>query len=371
MKETNFYLVQNGPKKAPSYFTEGEMRTNYGNDVDAACIGLSGDGKTVKKVVFAAGDTVTANVSDLNVQGVMAELDAAFRPVGEDESINAICSIYSTTAKNQSMAAVLGGDEDFREWLGDRQSNKLQSIETTFTSKVYERTWMIQRQAFDDDQSGIMRERIQSFAAESNAAVLRMVVDMYTAGETATSFIDGQTFFDTDHSYSTLGGYATSQSNKSTTALSTAEIELDVAKMGALLGFNGNGKANKGPTAVLANPINKPLVMESFLAPVFYSAAATAGGARGSGMNWLKGQIPPQNLVFHGSVTSGDLFLIEKRPVAPVIMMQRSDVPDEFVVQMDPRTSDTVFNRDYYAIGERRAFRLGYGHWDCAFGIFP
>lgn len=374
-KNVTFHLVQNAPlpdgtKRAPDFFTEQEMSDHFGRDRDEALFGLFGEGKTVKKINFAVGETSASKVSDLLVQGVMGEIDAAFRPIGEDAVMSAIASVYNTNAKNQSLAAILGGDEDFREWLGDRQSNMLQSIDQTVVTQDWERTWYISRNAFEDDQSGLLRERIQTFGAESNAAVGRIFIDMYTDAETVTHWVDGQLVCDTDHNYGTLNGYSTNQSNKSTTALSTAEIETRVAAMGALKGFNGNGRAGKGPTAVLANPTSKPLVMESFLAPVFYSAAATTGGARGSGMNWLKGQVAPENLIFHGNVTAGDLFLIEKRPVAPVIMMQRSDVPDEYTVIIDPQ-HPLVFGKNLYAIGERRRFGKAYGHWDCVFGIFP
>lgn len=374
-KNITFHLVQNAPlpdgtKRAPQFFTESEMDTHYGRDKDERLFGLSGEGKTTKVVTFALGDTSPAKVADLAVQGVMGELDAAFRPIGEDAVMRAIASVYNTTAKNQSLAAILGGDEDFREWLGDRQSNMLQSIDQTVVTQDWERSYYISRNAFEDDQSGLLRERIQTIGQESNAAVGRLFIAMYTAMETALHWVDGQLICDTDHNYSAFGGYATNQSNKSTTALSTAEIEARVAAFGALKGFNGNGRAGKAPTAVLANPTSKPLVMESFLAPVFYSAAATAGGARGSGMNWLQGQIAPENLIFHGGVTSGDLFLIEKRPVAPVIMMQRSDVPDEYTVVMDPQ-NPLVYGKNQYAILERRRFGKAYGHWDSVFGIFP
>lgn len=362
--KTTFYLVQNGPEKAPTYLTEGDLSTRYGRKKEEAFAAVAAEGKTLKVVNFVAGDTVSANVSDLNATNVMGELDAAFRPMGEDIALNAIASIYYTDSKYTNLAAILGGDEDYREFIGERESNKLQAIANLMTTKTYERTWDMDRTVIEDDSSGIFRERIRTFAQESNAAKLRMVIAKYTAMETVTSWIDGQTFLDTDHSYSTYGGYATSQANKSTTALSATEIELDIAKMGALKGFNGNGKANKGPTAILANPINRPLIEVLFGGQFFPTTANVAG-------MWAQGLIPRENLIFHGSVTAGDVFLIEKRPVAPVILLARSDVPDEFIVKMDPNTSDDAYRLDRASIGERSRFALGYGHWDSVFGILP
>jgi len=48
---------------------------------------------------------------------------------------------------------------------------------------------------------------------------------------------------------------------------------------------------------------------------------------------------------------------------APVLVVERTDVPDEFVVQTDPMTSDQVYRNDMYSFGYRGRRTRIYGHW--------
>lgn len=368
MKSTTYKMISGGQDKPPLMLSDGEFRTHFGKNENEAFAGLADQGRPVRLVTFLKGETARADVSGLTAAGIMTDLDASFRPAGENQALNAIASVYQTEDYTTSLAILLGGDEDLREWIGSRQSNRLQGVANSLTTKLFEMTWDIHRTAFEDDKSGMLRTRINAIAGEIQARLLGRVVAMYNAMPTTVHWLDGEFIVDTDHDYATQGGYATAQSNESNSAVSLAVLEAAYTAMMNLKGFNGFGRFNHTPTAVLCNPTELPLVYEVFTAPFFHAGTAATGSPK-TGRNWIAGKIAAENIIAHSGVTAGDVYLIRKDPVAPVIILERSDVPDEFVIAMDPNTSDMVRDQDMYRIAYRRRHAEGYGHWADVFGI--
>ncbi|HBC3428468.1 Mu-like prophage major head subunit gpT family protein [Vibrio parahaemolyticus] len=92
----------------------------------------------------------------------------------------------------------LGEFSRLREWIGERQINRMKLHGYSLTNKKFEATEGIPREYVEDDTYGVMMPKFQDmgYAAESHPD--EMTFALLAAGFT-TKCYDGQFFFDTDH----------------------------------------------------------------------------------------------------------------------------------------------------------------------------
>lgn len=371
----NFYQVTEKDGSAPKLFTsEFDFKKEYkdGGDIKEA---QTVDGKRITKLsfdagvklgnhTFGAGDTASADVAELRAIELLAAVNTRFTPAMEDAGLKKICTVLGTTELVTDLPALMGGGEAMREWVGPRESQRLRTDKVTATIQKWELTYDIERDAFEDDSLGLLAQRMGGMAANVQARRLDRVITMYNDMEAAVHWLDGQNVIDTDHVYTTFGGYATSISNEETTAASAAQWLAAYQNFIEQYDFNGNSTLDHVPNVVLCHTDVVASAVEAFTAPFFHAGAATAGGGAGTGANYLMGKIAVDNIIAHPKVTASDGFLIKNNGVAaPVIMVTRTDVPDEFVVQTNPNTSDEVYRNDMYSFGYRGRDTLIYGHW--------
>lgn len=104
--------------------------------------------------------------------------------------------IPSTTATNYY--AWLGNVPKMREWVGERQLNKLKDETFYIVNKPFESTISVPRTDIEDDQIGM--HRLDAYGLGEAAALLpdQLVWSLLKNGTTERCY-DGQCFFDTEH----------------------------------------------------------------------------------------------------------------------------------------------------------------------------
>lgn len=104
--------------------------------------------------------------------------------------------VKSTAA--QENYAWLGEFSRLREWVGDRQINKMKVSDYAIKNKKFEATEGIPAEYIEDDSFGVLMPKFQDMGYAAASHPDELVYALLAAGFTSTCF-DGQFFFDTDH----------------------------------------------------------------------------------------------------------------------------------------------------------------------------
>ncbi|OUJ13096.1 Mu-like prophage major head subunit gpT family protein [Acetobacter sp. DsW_063] len=113
--------------------------------------------------------------------------------------------------------AEIGG---LREWVGQREIERLKVGGFRITNRTFEQTIAIRREDLEDDQFGVLTPAIEQLGYNASVMPDELVFDALMAGKT-TICMDGQNFFDTDHqtwdengkpvAYSNIGALASGE----------------------------------------------------------------------------------------------------------------------------------------------------------------
>jgi phage major head subunit gpT-like protein len=122
-----------------------------------------------------------------------------------------ICTEITSNGSEEDYG-MLGSTPGVREWLGDRVFNELAAGRFQIANREWEDSLKIKRTAIEDDKLGFYFPMMGNLAMEMMYHPDHLVVgDLLLNGDSANC-IDGQYFFDTDHSWGDSGV----QSNKIT-----------------------------------------------------------------------------------------------------------------------------------------------------------
>jgi phage major head subunit gpT-like protein len=239
-----------------------------------------------------------------------------------------------------------------REWLGDRRMDELRAYSQTIVNKEWSNGLRIAANDIRDDKLSIVRPRINALADEAAYHQEELLVNLLVGGFTQTCY-DGQYFFDTDHS----DGGSASQSNKGTTALSTAGA-FDAAVQSMLERTDENGEPIRvTPRTLVVGPKLRATALGLLEAEVL------ASGATNTNFHAVS-LVISQRLV---GTYDDYWFLIGEGAggMKPLILQQRE--PVSFIAQ-DDLVSEGYFNRKEFRYGAQWAGNVGYGLWQMAFG---
>ncbi len=104
--------------------------------------------------------------------------------------------VPSTTAVETY--AWLGEFSRLREWIGERQVNRMKTHGYTLANKKFEATEGISREYIEDDTYGVLMPKFQDMGYAASTHPDEMAFALLAAGF-ASACYDGQYFFDTDH----------------------------------------------------------------------------------------------------------------------------------------------------------------------------
>lgn len=293
--------------------------------------------------------------------GVRTDFQNAYRTAYDGSMAQTIASVIETTQPVQKYAW-LGGVPRMREFRDERVLRLLKKYEYSISDKVYEATIAVDRKALEDEQYGLLRLRAQELGQAVGVYYEEAVVNALIAGNT-TIGPDGQYFFDSDH-----GESGTPQSNLVSLPLNSANLAQAITQM---MKFTDDTNRPLGinPTHLLVGPNLKFTAMEILNSTVVVSRVGegTAGGGATSATpytNVLQGLL---TLLVSPHITDNRWYLLDlSRPIKPIILQLRSNVPVEFVVLSNPDQHSDVFMRDVIYFGARTRFGVGYSLWQLA-----
>ncbi len=104
--------------------------------------------------------------------------------------------VPSTTAVETY--AWLGEFSRLREWIGERQVNRMKTHGYTLANKKFEATEGIGREYIEDDTYGVLMPKFQDMGYAASTHPDEMTFALLKSGFTSDCY-DGQYFFDTDH----------------------------------------------------------------------------------------------------------------------------------------------------------------------------
>lgn len=143
----------------------------------------------------------------------------------------------------------LGNMPGMREWLGDRIFNRLRATDFTIVNKLWEDSLAIEKVDIEDDRLGMYDMALEQLGTEAAYHPDELMLTLQTTDGVC---MDGQYFYDTDHSWGDSG----TQSNDLTYAAATGTVPTEAEfraayhqARAALLGFkNDQGKPFHRPT---------------------------------------------------------------------------------------------------------------------------
>lgn len=301
-----------------------------------------------------------SDIPNLLLPGIQSLFFETYRAVTATAAWAPLTMVIDSN-KEQETYAWLGAVPKMREFLGERVVNGLSENKYTLLNKTYEDTLGIDRTAIEDDQYGQIRIQIQQLATEAARHTEEMIFTVLAAGSAATYGLcyDGQYFIDTDHA--NVGAeYTTSQSNKGTSALSSATLKTGITAMqkfkndrGTVMGVN--------PTH-LAVPPDLEWTAREILESVIVPDATAATYAAPTANNVLRGRL--QLIVSPYLTDANDWFLLDcSKPVKPMLLQKRTPCELESVEK-----GGEAFMKDKYLYGARERKAVGYGLWQLCYG---
>lgn len=108
-----------------------------------------------------------------------------------------LATLVPSTTSTETYAW-LGEFSRIREWIGERQINRMKSHGYALSNKKFEATEGIPREYIEDDTYGIMMPKFQDMGYAAATHPDEMTFALLAAGFN-TKCYDGQNFFDTDH----------------------------------------------------------------------------------------------------------------------------------------------------------------------------
>ncbi|ENM6044720.1 Mu-like prophage major head subunit gpT family protein [Vibrio parahaemolyticus] len=110
---------------------------------------------------------------------------------------NKVATLVPSTTGTENYSW-LGEFSRLREWIGERQINRMKLHGYSLTNKKFEATEGIPREYVEDDTYGVMMPKFQDMGHAAASHPDEMTFALLAAGFT-TKCYDGQFFFDTDH----------------------------------------------------------------------------------------------------------------------------------------------------------------------------
>lgn len=150
-------------------------------------------------------------------QANMATVFTGFRTIFNDAFDNApvdwnkIAMEVASNTRTESYGW-LGSTTRFREWVGDRVLQGLQTHDYSIKNLPFENTIIVDRDDLQDDTHGVYSPMIANMGHDARSHPDELVFSQLQAGVSALCY-DGQYFFDTDHPVLDVNGVEQSVSN--------------------------------------------------------------------------------------------------------------------------------------------------------------
>lgn len=262
-----------------------------------------------------------------------------------------------TSTNASEVYPILGRFPTLREWIGNRVVRDLTISDFQIKNKPYEGTVRVPRPAIEDDSYGIYGTEAEMLGDAANRFPDKLIATLLEAGFVNKGY-DGVAFFATTHP----DGNGGTQSNKGTTAFSSAALAAAIAQMRSLKDEGGEflDIAND-PTKLIL--VYHPSIEETVRNVLNADTVANTAGTAGISNVWKGAAVP---MAWGRLTDTNDWYLIDAGKVLQAFIWQSRKKPQ--LVAKTSLTDDNVFSRNEFVWGVDLRGNAGYGLWQLAFG---
>ena len=295
----------------------------------------------------------------IQTQGIRSVIDVgalgAFQQaltMYEPEDLFTTLGTIVTTNRGEARIPFLWYPPRTREWIGERQRGSMDGGAHVIPVRAYESTVAVPRTAVEDDMVGIIEMRARELATEYVRFQHEQYINILANGAALTTF-DGQPLLTNN-----ANARGANNVNLSSLPLSMETLALAIAAMGLFSDPEGRPIGVR-PTHLLVGP------RQEFLArQLVQSQTVVVAGDNDRTVGSANALYNTVQVVVSPYITDNDWYLIAAGANAhrPVIRVDRSDVPLEFVAHTTP-DHESVYSRDSYEYGYRARHGYGAGAW--------
>lgn len=270
-----------------------------------------------------------------------------------------LCTVVPSNGADEEYG-MLGSVPSVREWLADRQFHSVRAAKFTIENKLWESSVQVRRTDMDDDRMGLYNGMFESLAVRAKRHPDKLLLGNLVVNATSAACLDGQYFFDTDHSW---GDSGTQDNDKTSDIVSASAPTLDEFKaalngaLTAMLSFKDDKGELLHDDVVMGMNGGMELIL---LCPLKYWEVANRATTAGIQVNNGETNVPIATAkVIPTPHITGDYFDLYRTdsPFKPYIFQARQPLR----TQMKYRAADIEF-KDAKFMTEAR-YNLGYGAW--------
>jgi len=283
--------------------------------------------------------------------GASAAFIASFRMYEQNDLFAEIGTI-ERTQKGEARIPFLWYPPRMREWVGERLIGSLDGGMHIIPTRTYEATVAVPRTAVEDDQYGAIERAARGLASEFFRFVHQSYINILQNGAALNTF-DGQPLL--TNNPNTRGANNVNLVSKS---LSLENLSEGIQAMGLYTEPDGRPLGMR-PTHLLVGPANE-FTAKNLVQSQQLIRSGSTDRVMGAANPWAGSM----TVLVSNYITGNDWYLIAAGPneYRPAIMVERRDVPVEFVAHTSP-DHESVFRRDSYEYGTRARVGFGAGAW--------
>ena len=290
-------------------------------------------------------------VNQANLRGLNVSYSSAYNKAfaGVESNYEKIATtVPSATAETDYKW--LGQMPQMREWVGEREIQKMSAYDYTIKNKKFETTVSVPREDIEDDQYGVYTPLFSNMgeAAAKHPDVL--CFGALKAGFKKKCY-DGKTFFAENHPSGEGGKKAVS--NLSHEKLSASSYEMARASMMSLTGDKGKS-LGLVPNLLVVSPASEK---EGLLILKADQINGTTNVLKGTAELLVEPELADMPYAW--------FLLCTKRFLKPIIFQRRKEIKLTALTKDDDQN---VFMLDEFIWGADGRSNAGYGFWQMAYG---
>lgn len=290
-------------------------------------------------------------VNQTSLRGLNVSYSTAFNKAFQDTNVDwpkIAMEIPSATKENHYVW--LGQFPHMREWIGEREIQKLAAYDYSIKNKPWEGTVAVPREDIEDDQYGIWTISFEQLGEAAKLQPEELVFSMLTKGFENAGY-DGKSFFATNHPGSKEG-----QVFKNMTTLKLDENSFKAARA-AMMSYTGDQdkSLNIVPNLLVVGPANEDMADWLLKAEMHNGSSNTLKG---------KADVLVSNQLV-GDAADMWFLMDTKRRVKPLVFQNRR--PAQIHAKVNPN-DDNVFYQKTYVWGVDSRNNVGYAFWQMAYG---
>lgn len=269
-----------------------------------------------------------------------------------------LCTVVQSDGADEEYG-MLGSVPAIREWLGDRQFHSARAARFTIENKLWESSESIPKTALKDDRIGLYDTLIENLGVRAARHPDKLLLGNLILNGTSQPCLDGQFFFDTDHSWGSSGSQSNSIGATAVSAVAPTVAEFNSAlsaAIQAMLNYKDDHGELLHDDAVFDMDNGMQLVL---MVPLKYLEVARKATTVGLQLSNGETHVPVLSAeVIASPHLTGNIFDLYRtdQPVKPFIFQAREP--------LSRRTKglDDIEWKDVKFMTEAR-YNVGYGAW--------